>query len=138
MTGYSGEFVRSDMLIPGVSFIQKPFTPADLRRKIRKMLADKPASQKGRSRQRRLTKNHVGDDHEPRGAAALGCPAERSSAILPARRSLSSCARLDSRGRLSPPGSSGILCIRGWHSAAALPTCLESNVRPYCSTWTAS
>jgi signal transduction histidine kinase/ActR/RegA family two-component response regulator len=43
MTGYSGEFVRSDMLIPGVSFIQKPFTPADLRRKIRKMLADKPA-----------------------------------------------------------------------------------------------
>jgi len=46
MTGYSGEFVRSDMLIPGVSFIQKPFTPADLRRKIRKMLADKPASAK--------------------------------------------------------------------------------------------
>ncbi len=42
MTGYSGEFVRSDMLIPGVSFIQKPFTPADLRRKIRKMLNDKP------------------------------------------------------------------------------------------------
>ena len=42
MTGYSGEFVRSDMLVPGVSFIQKPFTPADLRRKIRKMLADKP------------------------------------------------------------------------------------------------
>ena len=44
MTGYSGEFVRSDMLIPGVSFIQKPFTPADLRRKIRKMLTEKPAS----------------------------------------------------------------------------------------------
>jgi signal transduction histidine kinase/ActR/RegA family two-component response regulator len=44
MTGYSGEFVRSDMLIPGVSFIQKPFTPADLRRKIRKMLTDKPAT----------------------------------------------------------------------------------------------
>ena len=44
MTGYSGEFVRSDMLIPGVSFIQKPFTPADLRRKIRKMLNDKPAT----------------------------------------------------------------------------------------------
>ncbi len=44
MTGYSGEFVRSDMLIPGVSFIQKPFTPADLRRKIRKMLSDKPAT----------------------------------------------------------------------------------------------
>ena len=46
MTGYSGEFVRSDMLVPGVSFIQKPFTPADLRRKIRKMLADKPVSAK--------------------------------------------------------------------------------------------
>jgi signal transduction histidine kinase/ActR/RegA family two-component response regulator len=46
MTGYSGEFVRSDMLIPGVSFIQKPFTPADLRRKIRKMLADKPQARK--------------------------------------------------------------------------------------------
>jgi signal transduction histidine kinase/ActR/RegA family two-component response regulator len=44
MTGYSGEFVRSDMLIPGVSFIQKPFTPADLRRKIRKMLTEKPAA----------------------------------------------------------------------------------------------
>jgi signal transduction histidine kinase/ActR/RegA family two-component response regulator len=47
MTGYSGEFVRSDMLIPGVSFIQKPFTPADLRRKIRKMLADKPRAVAG-------------------------------------------------------------------------------------------
>jgi two-component system cell cycle sensor histidine kinase/response regulator CckA len=47
MTGYSGEFVRSDMLIPGVSFIQKPFTPADLRRKIRKMLADKPKAVAG-------------------------------------------------------------------------------------------
>jgi len=46
MTGYSGEFVRSDMLIPGVSFIQKPFTPADLRRKIHKMLADKSAQAK--------------------------------------------------------------------------------------------
>jgi len=42
MTGYSGEFLRADMLIPGVSFIQKPFTPADLRRKIRKLLADQP------------------------------------------------------------------------------------------------
>ncbi len=41
MTGYSGEFLRADMLIPGVSFIQKPFTPADLGRKIRKLLADK-------------------------------------------------------------------------------------------------
>ena len=56
MTGYSGEFVRSDMLIPGVSFIQKPFTPADLRRKIRKMLADKPGqAKKRRRRQRELT-----------------------------------------------------------------------------------
>jgi CheY-like chemotaxis protein len=40
MTGYSGEFVRADMLTPGVSFIQKPFTPADLGRKIRRLLAD--------------------------------------------------------------------------------------------------
>ena len=40
MTGYSGEFIRADMLTPGVSFIQKPFTPADLGRKIRKLLAD--------------------------------------------------------------------------------------------------
>jgi hypothetical protein len=29
------------MLIPGVSLIQKPFTPADLGRKISKMLAGK-------------------------------------------------------------------------------------------------
>jgi signal transduction histidine kinase/CheY-like chemotaxis protein len=42
MTGYSGEFVRTDMLIPGVSLIQKPFTPADLGRKISKMLVGKP------------------------------------------------------------------------------------------------
>ncbi len=42
MTGYSGEFIRADMLIPGVSLIQKPFTPADLGRKISKMLAGKP------------------------------------------------------------------------------------------------
>ena len=41
MSGYSGEFLP-DMLTPGVSFIQKPFTLADLARKIRKMLADKP------------------------------------------------------------------------------------------------
>jgi signal transduction histidine kinase/CheY-like chemotaxis protein len=38
MTGYSGEFVRADMLNPGVSLIRKPFTPAELARKIRKML----------------------------------------------------------------------------------------------------
>jgi two-component system cell cycle sensor histidine kinase/response regulator CckA len=42
MTGYSGEFLRGDMLIAGVSLIQKPFSPADLGRKIRKMLAGKP------------------------------------------------------------------------------------------------
>jgi two-component system cell cycle sensor histidine kinase/response regulator CckA len=42
MTGYSGEFIRADMLIPGVSLIQKPFTPADLGRKISRMLAEKP------------------------------------------------------------------------------------------------
>ncbi len=41
MSGYSGEFLP-DMLTAGVSFIQKPFTVADLARKIRKMLADKP------------------------------------------------------------------------------------------------
>ncbi len=42
MTGYSGEFLRADMLIPGVSLIHKPFAPADLGRKISKMLAGKP------------------------------------------------------------------------------------------------
>ena len=41
MTGYSGEFIRADMLTPGVSFIQKPFAPADLARKVSKMLAEK-------------------------------------------------------------------------------------------------
>jgi hypothetical protein len=41
MTGYSGEFIQADMLIQGVSLIQKPFTPADLGRKISKMLAGK-------------------------------------------------------------------------------------------------
>src|SRR2546425_767866 len=41
MTGYSGEFIQADMLILGVSLIQKPFTPADLGRKISKMLAGK-------------------------------------------------------------------------------------------------
>jgi signal transduction histidine kinase/CheY-like chemotaxis protein len=41
MTGYSGEFIRADMLTAGVSFIQKPFTSADLEHKIGKMLADK-------------------------------------------------------------------------------------------------
>jgi signal transduction histidine kinase/CheY-like chemotaxis protein len=42
MTGYSGEFLRADMLSPGVSLIQKPFPLADLGRKISKMLAGKP------------------------------------------------------------------------------------------------
>ncbi len=42
MTGYSGEFLRADMLNPDVSLIRKPFTPVELGRKIRKMLADKP------------------------------------------------------------------------------------------------
>src|SRR3989449_1606818 len=41
MTGYSGEFIQADMMTPGVSFIQKPFTSVDLERKIGKMLADK-------------------------------------------------------------------------------------------------
>jgi two-component system cell cycle sensor histidine kinase/response regulator CckA len=47
MTGYSGEFIRSEMLTAGVSLIQKPFTPADLRRKIRKMLTDKAQDTSG-------------------------------------------------------------------------------------------
>src|SRR5438105_2251492 len=41
MTGYSGEFIRTDMLTPGVSLIRKPFTSAELGRKIGKMLGDK-------------------------------------------------------------------------------------------------
>jgi len=41
MTGYSGEFIRADMLTPGVSLIRKPFTAAELGRKIGKMLGDK-------------------------------------------------------------------------------------------------
>src|SRR5260370_12748486 len=42
MTGYSGEFLRADMLIPGVSLIPKPFAPADLGLKISKMFVGKP------------------------------------------------------------------------------------------------
>src|SRR5881296_2525707 len=53
MTGYSGEFIRADMLIAGVSLIQKPFTPADLGRKISKMLADK-----SRERSREAASSH--------------------------------------------------------------------------------
>jgi two-component system, cell cycle sensor histidine kinase and response regulator CckA len=41
MTGYSGEFIRADMLNAGVSLIRKPFTPAELADKIRKMLGKK-------------------------------------------------------------------------------------------------
>ena len=41
MTGYSGEFIRTDMLTPCVSLIRKPFTSAELGRKIGKMLGDK-------------------------------------------------------------------------------------------------
>jgi CheY-like chemotaxis protein len=64
MTGYSGEFIRADMLKPGVSLIRKPFTPAELGRKIRKMLADKP---RGSSRQN-TTSNETGT--APKAAAA--------------------------------------------------------------------
>jgi two-component system cell cycle sensor histidine kinase/response regulator CckA len=64
MTGYSGEFLRSEMLIPGVSLIQKPFTPADLGRKISKMLAGK----------RRVTSREAASPHEtataPKAATA--------------------------------------------------------------------
>jgi two-component system, cell cycle sensor histidine kinase and response regulator CckA len=42
MTGYSGTFIRTDMLKADVSLIRKPFTPSELGRKIRKMLLDKP------------------------------------------------------------------------------------------------
>jgi len=41
MTGYSGASIRADMFTAGVSLIRKPFTPAELARKIRKMLPDK-------------------------------------------------------------------------------------------------
>ena len=44
MTGYSGEFMRADMLNPRVSLIRKPFTPAELARKIRKMLPERDAA----------------------------------------------------------------------------------------------
>jgi two-component system, cell cycle sensor histidine kinase and response regulator CckA len=47
MSGYSGEFLP-EMMTPGVSFIQKPFTVADLARKIRKLLADKPKETSGK------------------------------------------------------------------------------------------
>jgi CheY-like chemotaxis protein len=47
MTGYSGEFLRADLLMPGVSLIQKPFAPADLGHKISKMLAGNRKSSQG-------------------------------------------------------------------------------------------
>jgi len=64
MTGYSGEFLRTDMLLPDVSLIQKPFAPADLGRKISKMLA----------RQRREGSREVVSSHQtapvPKAATA--------------------------------------------------------------------
>jgi len=42
MTGYSGTILRLDMFNADVSLIRKPFTPAELARKIRKMLPDAP------------------------------------------------------------------------------------------------
>ena len=133
MTGYSGEFVRSDMLIPGVSFIQKPFTPADLRRKIRKMLSDKPAAKKAAA----AAPNE--DRERPRTCGQPPSAAQRSEApLFLARRSLSSFARPDSRGRLSPRWFFRYTL----HPRMAL--CRRSSnmpriqCRPYSSTWTAS
>lgn len=64
MTGYSGEFIRADMLTPGISLIRKPFTPAELVSKIRKMLADKP-----RERSRESTSSNQ-TTATPKAAAA--------------------------------------------------------------------
>jgi CheY-like chemotaxis protein len=64
MTGYSGEFIRADMLKPGVSLIRKPFTPAELGCKIRKILADKPRE----SSRQNTTSNETGT--APKAAAA--------------------------------------------------------------------
>ena len=91
MTGYSGEFVRSDMLIPGVSFIQKPFTPADLRRKIRKMLTDKPVRHESRRRRPNvgasapLVRQRHGTPHERDARAYIDGPwfAENSGILCP-------------------------------------------------------
>ena len=55
MTGYSGEFIRTDMLIPGVSLIRKPFTSAELGRKIGKMLSDKGAESSPESTSEKTT-----------------------------------------------------------------------------------
>jgi DNA-binding NtrC family response regulator len=49
MTGYSGTFIRTDMLNADVSLIRKPFTIDQLGHKIRKMLPANPGegSRKG-------------------------------------------------------------------------------------------
>lgn len=61
MTGYSGEFLRADMLIPGVSLIRKPFTPDELGGKVRKMLVSKPG---------KLSAERGSKDHGVRGSKA--------------------------------------------------------------------
>jgi len=43
ISGYSGEFLKADMFNPCISLIRKPFTPAELARKIRKMLPKRDA-----------------------------------------------------------------------------------------------
>lgn len=41
MSGYTGDtIVRHGVLEPGIAFLQKPFTPADLARKVRQVLDD--------------------------------------------------------------------------------------------------
>jgi len=52
MTGYSGASIRTDMFTAGVSLIRKPFTPAELARKIRRMLPDKPRESAGKGASR--------------------------------------------------------------------------------------
>src|SRR5450432_2905898 len=53
------------------------------------------------------------------GTAELGCPAEQSSALAASDERLSSCARLDSRGRLSPRGLGKECSCGGVQGAAA-------------------
>ena len=69
MTGYSGEFVARHAG-PGVSFIQKPFTPP-ISGARSKMLADKPAKPK-------RPPPAAPADHEPRRADVLVRPARTS------------------------------------------------------------
>jgi len=59
MTGYSGEFLRADMLIPGVSLIQKPFycgclllCPALLQRPLSQIQKQRQRKRKGTSLRR--------------------------------------------------------------------------------------